>query len=258
MTESRTAPDDPTQPRPPTLIDGVRVVELCDARAGRIAAAFTGKLLAGFGADVVKVEPPGGDASRREGPFAADVPSAETSATFLHYNTGKRGVTLDITTALGFRMLESLLDSADVFLTDLERAAWPRALVESVQRRGETQALLVVAVTPFGIDGPDADVPSAPLTVAHASAGAWNLVSGFGARGSHPMPLPAHTFAADAGLSAGVATLAALHERASSGIGQLIDASEVDAITTLDRVDTSIHVNGPAMNRRPTATRAMA
>ena len=248
MTDSRTAPDHPTQPHPPALIDGVRVVELCDARAGRVAAAFTGKLLAGFGADVVKIEPPGGDASRREGPFAGNVPSAETSATFLHYNTGKRGVTLDITSALGFRLLESLLDSADVFLTDLERAAWPPALIESVQRRGETQALLVVAVTPFGIDGPDADVPSAPLTVAHASAGAWNLVSGFGARGSDPMPLPAHTFAADAGLSAAVATLAALHERASSGIGQLIDASEVEAIATLDRVDTSIHVNGPAMN----------
>ena len=87
MTESRTAPDHPTQPHPPALIDGVRVVELCDARAGRVAAAFTGKLLAGFGADVVKIEPPGGDASRREGPFAGNVPSAETSATFLHYNT---------------------------------------------------------------------------------------------------------------------------------------------------------------------------
>ncbi len=248
MTQSRTASHDSTRSHSPTLIDGVRVVELCDARAGRVAAAFTGKLLAGFGAEVVKVEPPGGDASRREGPFATVAPSAETSAAFLQYNTGKRGVTLDIATALGFRLLESLLDSADIFLTDLERAAWPPALAESVRRRGETQALLVVAVTPFGLDGPDADVPSAPLTVAHASAGAWNLVSGFGARGSDPMPLPAHAFEADAGLSAAVATMAALHERAASGAGQLIDASELDAIATLDRVDTSIHVNGPAMN----------
>ncbi|MXY78211.1 MAG: hypothetical protein F4Y94_00525, partial [Chloroflexi bacterium] len=248
MTDSPATPADSTRPLPDTLIDGVRVVELCDPRAGRVAAAFTGKLLATFGADVVKVEPPGGDASRREAPFATDVPSAETSATFLQYNTGKRGVTLDVTTSLGFRLLESLLDSAGIFLTDLERAAWPPGLPESVERRVEAQALLAVAVTPFGLDGPDADAPSAPLTVAHASAGPRNLVSGFGARGDEPMPLPAHAFAADAGLCAAVATTAALHERASSGLGQLIDASEMEAIATLDRVDTSILVNGPAMN----------
>lgn len=230
-----------------TLIEGLRVVELCDPEAGRVGAAFTGKLLADFGADVVKLEPPRGDASRREGPFAGDDPSGETSATFLQYNTSKRGVTLNIETGLGFRLLESLLDEADVFLTDLTRGAWPPALVGSVQRRGVAQGLLVVAVTPFGLEGPAADDVSAPLTVAHGSGGAHNLANAFGARMGPPLPLPAHSFEADAGLAAAVATLAALHERRSSGVGQLIDVAEVEAIASLDRVDNSLQVNGPAM-----------
>jgi len=247
VSESIETSGDPTRLHSDRLMDGVRVVELCDGGAGRVSAAFACKLLADFGADVIKVEPPQGDASRRGGPFSSDSPSAETSATFLQYNTSKRGVTLEIGTALGFRVLESLLDSADVFLTDLSRADWPAALIASVQRRGESQGLLVVAVTPFGLEGPDADVVASPLTVAHASGGAHNLVNAFSTEFGGALPLPAHTFEADAGMAAAVAVLAALHERRSSGVGQLIDVAEIEAIATLDRVDHSIQVNGPAM-----------
>ena len=235
------------------LLDGLRVVELCDAQAGRVSVAFAGKLLADFGADVVKVEPPGGDASRRVAPFAAPAnascgsPSRETSALFLQYNTSKRGVTLAMDTAAGFRLLESLLDTADIFLTDLQSADWPAPLTESLQRREQSHALLVVAVTPYGLDGPDADLPSTPLTMAHRSGGAFNLVNVFGSRFGDPVPLAGHTFEADAGMAAVVATLAALHERPRSGRGQVIDVAEAEAVQSLDRVDSSIRVNGPKM-----------
>ena len=241
-----TDPDSPETPDEKLIAD-LRVVDLCDPTAGRVAAAFTGKLLADFGADVVKVEPPGGDALRRVGPFATRDPNPETSAAFLQYNTSKRGVTIDIESRAGFWLLESLLDSADVFLTDLQRAAWPPALIESVQRRGVSQALLVVAVTPFGLDGPEADTPTTPLTVGHASGGAYNLVNVFGTSGGDPLPLAGRAFEADAGLAAAVATMAALHERRESGIGQLIDVAESEAIQSLDRVDNSVQINGPVM-----------
>ena len=229
------------------MIDGLRVVELCDPRAGAVAAAFAGKLLADFGADVVKVEPPAGDPSRRVGPFATQAPSRDSGALFLQYNTNKRGVTLDIETAAGFRLLESLLDSADVFLTDLRRAAWPPALVRSVQRRGESQGLLVVAVTPQGLDGPDADLPSTLLTLGHRSGAAFNLVHMFGRRFGDPVPLPGRVLEADAGMAAAIATLAAGLERSRGGIGQLIDVAGAEAVQSLDRVDNSVQVNGPPM-----------
>lgn len=229
------------------LIDGLRVVELCDPRAGAVAAAFAGKLLADFGADVVKVEPPAGDPSRRVGPFATATPSRDSGALFLQYNTNKRGVTLDIGTAAGFRLLEALLDSADVFLTDLQRAAWPPALLQSVRRRGESQGLLVVAVTPEGLDGPDADLPSTLLTLGHRSGSAFNLVHMFGSRSGDPIALAGRALEADAGMAAAIATLAAALERSRSGIGQLIDVGIAGAVQSLDRVDHSVQVNGPKM-----------
>ena len=255
MTESDSPAGDSTAGA--GLLQGLRVVELCDPHAGRVGAAFAGKLLADFGADVIKVEPPAGDAARRVGPFAhthahapagtTEAPSRETSALFLQYNTSKRGVTLAIDTAAGFRLLESLLDSAEIFLTDLQ-GEWPPGLVESVQRRGMSQALLVVVVTPYGLTGPDATLPSAALTVAHRSGSAFNLVNVFGTRFSDPVPLAGHSFEADAGIAAVVATLAALHERPRTNIGQLIDIAETEALQSLDRVDSSVRVNGPKMS----------
>src|SRR5829696_3128392 len=70
---------------------GLRVVELCDEKG-----AFAGKLVADMGAEVIKVEPPGGDPTRGYAPFAEDRPGPERSLWFWHYNTSKRGVTLNI------------------------------------------------------------------------------------------------------------------------------------------------------------------
>jgi crotonobetainyl-CoA:carnitine CoA-transferase CaiB-like acyl-CoA transferase len=83
-----------------TALEGVRVVELSHERG-----AFAGKLLADMGADVAVVEPPGGSALRRWGPFVDDVPDPERSLAWWHYNTSKRGVVLDLDAprARGFR-----------------------------------------------------------------------------------------------------------------------------------------------------------
>jgi crotonobetainyl-CoA:carnitine CoA-transferase CaiB-like acyl-CoA transferase len=227
------------------LLSGVRVVELSAAEDRYVAAAFAGKLLADFGADVIKVEPPGGDPSRRAGPFAGGGPQRETSTVFLQHNTSKRGVTLAINEGAGLRLLESLLEGADVFLTGMQNARWPRRLVEMVQAQEMSHGLVVVAVTPYGLDGPEAELPASPLTVGHRSGGAWNLVHAFGSTFGDPVNLPGRAFEADAGMAAALATLAALHERRSTGMGQLIDVSIAEAIQSLDRVDNSVHVNGP-------------
>src|SRR5260370_17575710 len=80
------------------------------------AAAYAAKLMADLGADVIKVEPPGGDPARALGPFPGHRPHPEMSGTFLYLNTNKQGVTLDITTQRGRGLRDRLLANADVFL----------------------------------------------------------------------------------------------------------------------------------------------
>src|ERR1035437_365335 len=92
-------------------LDGLRVLELADEQA-----EWAGKLLADMGADVIKVESPGGATTRRIGPFVGDVPDPERSLNFRHYNTSKRSVTLDLATRQGRALWLELAARADVVL----------------------------------------------------------------------------------------------------------------------------------------------
>src|SRR5690606_14266483 len=94
------------------LFDGLKVLEL----AGHAAGPFAGKLFADYGADVIKIEPPEGDRARHEGPFKDDTPDPETSALFLHLNTHKKSVTLDVTTDEGRGILRRLIDQSDIVI----------------------------------------------------------------------------------------------------------------------------------------------
>ena len=93
------------------LLDGVRVIEIGDE-----VSAYAGKLLAGLGADVIKVEPPEGCTTRKIGPFYEDEPGLERSLYWWHYSLGKRSITLDIESEEGRSSLLNLLKTADLFL----------------------------------------------------------------------------------------------------------------------------------------------
>src|SRR5215475_6344993 len=95
----------------PGPLTGLRVLELADE-----TGQFCGKLLGDLGADVVKIEPPGGEPCRRIGPFADDIPQPERSLPFWYYNTSKRGITLDIGTADGRALFRRLAATADVIV----------------------------------------------------------------------------------------------------------------------------------------------
>src|ERR1700689_1773248 len=92
------------------LLSGISVVE-CGSGG---AALFATKLMADLGADVIKVEPPEGDITRRYGPFPGNVPDPEKSGLFIYLNTNKRGVTLDLATAKDREALNSLLANPDL------------------------------------------------------------------------------------------------------------------------------------------------
>ncbi len=95
----------------PGPLAGLRVLELADEKG-----QFCGKLLGDLGADVVKIEPPGGEPNRHVGPFLDDIPHPERSLSFWYYNTSKRGITLDLATADGRGIFTRLAATADVIL----------------------------------------------------------------------------------------------------------------------------------------------
>ena len=98
------------------LIPPYRILDLTDRRA-----AFCGRLLADYGADVVKVEPPAGDPSRHLGPYPDDNPDAGRSLDFLFYNTNKRSITLDLESRSGRDLFRRLAADADVIIESFDR-----------------------------------------------------------------------------------------------------------------------------------------
>ncbi|MBK9610178.1 CoA transferase [Candidatus Amarobacter glycogenicus] len=111
---------------------GIRVLELAEG----VSRPYCGKLLAGLGADVIKVEPLNGDRTRRDGPFPGDAPNAECSGLFLHLNTGKRSTIADLATGEGTAVTR-LLPGADVVITSLRPAELAAAKIDLDAWRAE-------------------------------------------------------------------------------------------------------------------------
>ena len=95
----------------PGPLAGLRVLELTDEKG-----QFCGKLLGDLGADVIKIEPPGGEITRTVGPFLDDIPHPDRSLSFWHYNTSKRGITLNLETEDGRQLFRRLAATVDVIL----------------------------------------------------------------------------------------------------------------------------------------------
>jgi crotonobetainyl-CoA:carnitine CoA-transferase CaiB-like acyl-CoA transferase len=141
------------------LFDDLRVIELATDPAGEMI----GKVLAEMGADVVKVELPVGSPTRAVGPFAHGRADADHSLNFWYYNTSKRSAVIDYATRDGRARLMALLADADVCISTF-RPQEARALqLEAQTIRGASERLIVLSVTPFGLDGPRSDWASSDL-----------------------------------------------------------------------------------------------
>src|SRR5580693_6120017 len=128
----------------PGMLAGLRVIEIADERA-----EYTGLLLAGLGAEVVKIEPPEGNATRRIGPFLNDEPGPERSLFFWNYNRNKKSVTVDIQAEP-----LKLLKGADILL-DSSCGALNTALgLDRNALNAKFPKLVTARMTPFGDDGP--------------------------------------------------------------------------------------------------------
>ena len=143
---------------------GIRVLELADEKG-----QWCGKLLADMGADVVKIEPPGGQETRMVGPFFRDMPNRDRSLSFWHYNTSKRGVTLSLETEDGRRLFRRLAAQADVILETYRPGYMASLGLGYDDLKKDNPRLVMCSLTPFGQDGPWKDYATSDLL--HLAAG---------------------------------------------------------------------------------------
>lgn len=218
---------------------GIRVIDLADEKG-----AFAGKLLAGLGADVVKVEPPAGTALRSIPPFWEGVPHPERSLFHWFYDAGKRGVTLDRRQAAGWEVLARLTAGADVLL----ETETPGALdVETL--RAANPRLVVASITPFGQQGPYRGWQASD-TVAQALGGMLFVNGHVGRPPLRSLGLQAYH---QAGVFAAIGVLGALLARRRTGRGQHVDVSLQGAVAgSLEHVPGFWHQAGLVHGRQGT------
>jgi len=206
-------------------LTGIRVVDLSQY----IAGPYCGRILAGFGADVIKVEPPDGDPVRAWGPFSGGSPDPEAGALHLYLNQGKRSITLNLDTADGRAVLHELIATADVLIESFRPGALAELGFGYGQLKEEFPGLLYVSVTPFGQDGPYAQYHAWEITT-YALSGLMYIT---GEPDREPLKNGGYLGQYGAGQNAYIATLAGLWERGVSGLGQHVDVSVFEHATSL-------------------------
>jgi crotonobetainyl-CoA:carnitine CoA-transferase CaiB-like acyl-CoA transferase len=192
---------------------------------GSPAGAYAGKLFAELGADVVKIEPAGGDALRRRD--SAD--GIESGALFAYLNTSKRSLVLDLLAADGRRELERLAAVADVLI----ESSSPGPLVprsDSIVAPRLVRAL----ISPFGRSGPYHRWKSTEIT--DDALGGHLYLNGH--RHREPLQRPGHHAAYQAGVQAAIGAVAALYARHRSGRGQTVEVTHLDGLASLHQFTT--------------------
>jgi crotonobetainyl-CoA:carnitine CoA-transferase CaiB-like acyl-CoA transferase len=228
------------------LLEGLKVVEMSTWVAGPSCAA----VMADWGAEVVKVESPIGDATRA---FAPDTPESPGNPIFTNENRGKLGVVLDISRPEGRDALKGLIRQADVFVTNTRPASLKRLGLDYESLKAECPRLIYAAVTGYGLTGPYADLPAFDMTAFWSRSGVAHAT----------IPPDQEPFASRPGFGDHVTALAtlsgilaALHERHSTGRGRLVESSLLRAGTYAISWDLALQLRyGEAVTAQPRADR---
>lgn len=206
----------------------------CLDLAGELGA-FCGKLLADLGADVIKVEGPGGDPARATGPFCGDTPQRERNLSWYALNTSKRSVVLDIEAHEGREELRKLVAISDVLIESFPPGYLDGLGLGYKALSRINPGIILTSVTPFGQTGPYRDLHSSDL-ILWALGGLMNQC-GYSDRA--PLRMGVDQTHLQAGLHGAVGTLLALHERALSSKGQRVDVSAHEAVMRLGMASPS-------------------
>ncbi len=229
----------------PTALGDIRVLDLTGEMGG-----YCGKLLADLGADVIKIEPPGGDPARNVGPFYHDEAGPEKSLYFFNLNTNKRGITLNLDSPGGYEVFQKLVPTADIIVE-----SFPPGHLEGLGSGYEAlQALrpdiILTSISGFGSWGPHADY-LAPDILGPAMAGIMWLAG-------DPEDPPNLPFGYQGYLSASIqaagGTMMALYHRDVTGEGQHVEVSMQEAMliaqeTAMQAYDLNKDIGKTVRNR---------
>lgn len=204
-----------------TALTGLRILDLTDLKG-----SLCTKLFGDMGADVIKIEPPEGDATRRIGPFLDGKPHPERSLLFWFYNTSKRGITLDLNQQAGQELVKQLAAKADVLVESAAPGTLARLGLGYDELKQLNPNLVLTSITPFGQTGPYQAYRSSDMVAEALGGMIWT--NGF------PDEPPLHALGLQAYHSASffaaIGTLLALLARESLGEGQWVDVSMQEAV----------------------------
>lgn len=224
------------------MLKGLRIVEY----ATYVAAPGAAGIMADWGADVIKVEPPGGDPIRLF--FSSLGVQEEANPVFDMDNRGKRGIILDTAQQGGRDALLRLIDQADVFLTNVRPGGLKRAGLDHETVLKRRPSLIYATLTGYGLEGPDADRPGMDQAAFWARSG---LAAMFRPKGGDPVQLRTAFGDHVASLAIVSAVMAALYERMHTGKGRLVDASLLRVAHYVGSSDLAIqHTRGRIASNR--------
>ncbi len=203
------------------LLGSYRVLDLTDAQG-----FFCGKILADMGAEVIKIERPGGDPSRNIGPFYRDIPDPEMSLYWFAYNANKRGITLDIECAEGKEIFKKLVQKADIVVESFAPGTLDKLGIGYEALRAIHPRIIMTSITPFGQRGPYRDFVAGDMTV--MAMGGWTYLCGEPGRPPVVTGFP-QSYLCAAG-DAATGTVIALYSREASGQGQHVDVSAQQSV----------------------------
>ena len=220
--------DSESQEQGPPL-EGIRILDLTQGVAGPYAT----KLYADYGADVIKIErPDGGDPARRIGPFPNDEPHPERGGVFLHINTGKRSVTLNLKTASGQGILQRLAASADLVFESFRPGALERLGLDAERLAALRPQASLIRISNFGQYGPYRDFEADDMLL-YATGGVLQIT---GVPEREPIKIGLYAPLFLAGAAAAAMSFGALMAADRDGVGQAVDVSIQDVLSaSMDR-----------------------
>jgi formyl-CoA transferase len=231
----------PVDPKPGALA-GLKIIDLTRVLGG----PYCTQILADHGADVIKVEPPGGDETRGWGPPFGDASSGHAASYFIGVNRNKRGIALDIAQPAGRELLLALLEGADVLIENFKAGTLEKWGIGKAFLAERFPRLIHARVSGFGETGPYGGLPGYDAAV-QALTG---LMSINGQRDGPPTRIGVPVVDLVTGLYAAIGILLAINERHTSGKGQFIEASLYDcAIAILHPQLANFHLNGVVPQR---------
>lgn len=204
-----------------SFLEGYRVLDLTDEKGH-----LCGRILGDMGADVIKIEPPGGDPSRNTGPFYHHECDPAKSLSWFHANANKRGLTLDLSIAGGQVLIGRLVEGADLVVESFRPGRMEELGLDYCSLAGIRPDIILTSISPFGQSGPRSGYTTSDLV----SVATGGMVGVFGDQDRPPVRVSAPQAFYIGAQHGAIASLLALYHRNLTGEGQWVDVSIQESV----------------------------